>query len=389
MNMEIQKFIPKTNKICKRCVMDDSAIGISFDKDGVCNFCKIHDELEMQYSFGAKSSRDLNGILEKIKKDGKGKKYDCIVGVSGGRDSTYTLYSAVKFGLRPLAVHFDNGWNTEIAVKNIKNVCQKLNVDLFTYVADWEEFKDLQRSFLKASVSDADVPNDWTIFSVLFQAAAKEGLRYIVHGHSFRTEGSSPLSWTYMDGKYLMDIHKTFGSRKIKSFPIMTISDFIYYSFFKNIRQIRLLYFLPYDEKEILKVLKTEVDWIDYGGKHHESKFTGFFQSYILTRKFNIDKRKLHFSALIRSNQMFRSEAINEIRKDPYDGGEETIKYCLKKLDFSEAEFDVIMKEKVKHFYDYNTYFGLVKKMKTPIKWGTKIGLIPSSVYKKYFGTDF
>lgn len=389
MNMEIQKFIPTTNKICNRCVMDDSAIGISFDKDGVCNFCKIHDELEMQYAFGAKSSRDLNGILEKIKKDGKGKKYDCIVGVSGGRDSTYTLYSAVKFGLRPLAVHFDNGWNTEVAVKNIKNVCQKLNVDLFTYVADWEEFKDLQRSFLKASVSDADVPNDWTIFSVLFQAAAKEGLRYIVHGHSFRTEGSSPLSWTYMDGKYLMDIQKKFGTRKIKSFPIMTISDFIYYSFIKNIRQIRLLYFLPYDEKEILKVLNTEVGWIDYGGKHHESKFTGFFQSYILTRKFNIDKRKLHFSALIRSNQMTRSDAINEIQKDPYDGGEETIKYCLKKLDLSEEDFGVIMKDEVKHFYDYNTYFGLVKKMKTPIKWGTEIGLIPSSVYKKYFGTDF
>jgi len=388
MKIKIQKFIPTANKVCVRCVMDDSAKGIIFDIDGICNFCKIHDELELQYSLGENSTKELNKIIEKIKKDGKGKKYDCIVGVSGGRDSTYTLYSAVKLGLKPLAVHFDNGWNTEIAVKNIKNVCQKLNVDLFTYVANWEEFKDMQRAFLKASVSDADVPNDWTIFSVLFKAASQEGLKYIVHGHSFRTEGSSPLTWTYMDGKYLMDIQRKFGSRKIKSFPIMTIYDFLYYSFFKRIRQIRLLYFLPYDEKEILNVLKNEVGWIDYGGKHHESKFTGFFQSYVLTRKFNIDKRKLHFSALIRSNQMSRNEAINEIKDDPYDGGEETINYCLKKLDFSVEDFNVVMEDKVKYFYDYNTYFGLVKKLKTPIKWGTKLGLIPSSVYKKYFGTN-
>lgn len=383
--MKILPFKYHGNIVCSRCVMDDTVPGIKYDGDGICDFCRIHDELEMQYSLGNHSTNELNKIIEKIKKDGKGKKYDCIVGVSGGRDSTYTLYSAVKLGLRPLAVHFDNGWNTETAVKNIKNACSKLNVDLHTHVADWEEFKDLQRSFLKASVSDADVPTDWVIFSVLFQVASNEGLKYIVHGHSFRTEGTTPLNWTYMDGKYVKDVHIKHGSKKIKSFPIMSLEKFLYYSFFKGIRQIRLLYHLPYNEKEILKTLGGEIGWVDYGGKHHESKYTGFFQSYYLPRKFGIDKRKLHYSALIRSNQMTREQALEKIKEDPYDGGKETIKFCLKKLGYNEEEFETIMTNPIKTFNDYKSYFGLVKKMQKPLKWGVNWGLIPVTVYKKYF----
>lgn len=383
--MKILPFKYHGNIVCSRCVMDDTVPGIKYDGDGICDFCRIHDELEMQYSLGNHSTNELNKIIEKIKIDGKGKKYDCIVGVSGGRDSTYTLYSAVKLGLRPLAVHFDNGWNTETAVKNIKNACSKLNVDLHTHVADWEEFKDLQRSFLKASVPDADVPTDWVIFSVLFQVASNEDLKYIVHGHSFRTEGTTPLTWTYMDGKYVKDVHIKHGSNKIKSFPIMSLEKFLYYSFFKGVRQIRLLYHLPYNEKEILKILGEEIGWVDYGGKHHESKYTGFFQSYYLPRKFGIDKRKLHFSALIRSNQMTRRQALEKIKEDPYDGGKETIKFCLKKLGYSEEEFETIMLNPPKTFNDYKSYFGLVRKMQKPIKWGVNWGLIPVTVYKKYF----
>jgi len=384
--MKILPFKYHGNIVCSRCVMDDTVSGIKFDADGICDFCKIHDDLEMQYSLGNHSTNELNKIVEKIKKEGEGKKYDCLVGVSGGRDSTYTLYSAKKFGLRPLAVHFDNGWNTETAVKNIRNVCQKLEVDLYTHVADWEEFKDLQRSFLLASVSDADVPTDWAIFSVLFQVASREGIKHIVHGHSFRTEGTSPLNWTYMDGRYVRSVHRKYGTMKIKSFPIMSLTDFLYYTFIRGIRQIRILYYLPYHEQEVLKTLKDEVGWSNYGGKHHESKFTGFFQSYLLTRKFNIDKRKLHFSALIRANQMTRDEAMALVQIDPYEGREETINYCLKKLGFSAEEFESVMKSEKKHFSSFNSYFDFVMKMKKPISWGVGLGLIPSTVYQKYFG---
>lgn len=365
--------------------MDDTVQGITFDENGECTFCKIHDELEKKYELNENSKNKLSTIIEKIKSEGKNKKYDCIVGVSGGRDSSYTLYKAVKLGLKPLAVHFDNGWNSDSAVRNISNLCNKLNVDLHTHVANWEEFKDLQRSFLFASVPDAEVPTDWTIFSVLFEQASKYKVKNIIHGHSFRTEGTTPLTWTYMDGKYVNNIQKKFGTKKIKSFPVMNMFQYLYYVFFKRIKQIRLLYYIPYNEDEILKMLTEEVGWINYGGKHHESVYTGFFQSYILTRKFNIDKRKLHYSALIRSGQINRLDSLEKIKHDPYDGGQETLTYCLKKLALTENEFENIMKQPKKLFFDYESYYSLVKKLEKPILLGTKLGVVPVTVYNKFF----
>ena len=250
--MQILPYQYKANKVCSRCVMDDTVKGITFDEKGKCTFCKIHDELEKKFPLNEKAPERLQQLVEKIKKDGKGKKYDCILGVSGGRDSTYTLYNAVKLGLRPLAVHFDNGWNSEIAVQNIKNATKILGVDLHTHVADWEEFKDLQRSFLFASVPDAEVPTDWVIFSVLFDEADRYNVKYIVHGHSFRTEGTTPITWTYMDGKYIQNVQKRFGKLKLKSFPNMSMSKYIYYSLIQKIQQLRILYYIPYNEKEVL-----------------------------------------------------------------------------------------------------------------------------------------
>ena len=367
--MELQPYKYSRVKICTRCIMDDTVQGIEFDQKGECTFCHIHDELEAKFPLNENAKSELQKIVDKIKREGKNKKYDCIIGISGGRDSSFTLYKAVKMGLRPLAVHFDNGWNSENAVRNIENLCAKLNVDLYTHVANWEEFKDLQRSFLYASVPDAEVPTDWVIFSVLFEQALSYGVKYIIHGHSFRTEGTTPLTWTYMDGKYVNFIQKKFGTKKIKSFPVMSMFDYLYYTFVKKIKQIRLLYYIPYDEEEILKMLTQEVGWINYGGKHHESTYTGFFQSYILTRKFNIDKRKLHYSALIRSGQMKRLDALTKIQKDPFDGGLDTVKYCLKKLDFTEQEFEGIMNKPKKLFLDYKSYYSLVKKFERPILW--------------------
>lgn len=386
--MEIKPFNYQAGQVCTRCIMDDTVKGIAFDEEGVCTFCKIHDELETSFPMNNETPLKLQKLINKIKKGGSGKKYDCVLGVSGGRDSTYTLLSALKLGLRPLAVHFDNGWNTDLAVMNIKNVCKALDVDLYTHVADWEEFKDLQRSFLEASVPDAEVPTDWVIFSVLFKAAAAEKVKYIIHGHSFRTEGTTPLTWTYMDGRYVKDIHRRFGTKSIKSFPIMTLFSYLFYTFILKIRQIRLLYYLPYQEDEILDRLKNEVGWQSYGGKHHESKYTGFFQSYILTRKFNIDKRKLHYSALLRNKQMTREEALEKVKHDPYTGGEATMDYCLKKLDYSYEEFNNIMNRPVNSFLAYNSYYKLIRKFKPLIKWGTEIGVIPDTVYRKFFKFD-
>jgi len=368
--------------------MDDTVKGITFNGKGECTFCKIHDDLENKFPLNDETPQKLEKLVAQIKSDGRGKEYDCVLGVSGGRDSTYTLYKAVELGLRPLAVHFDNGWNSEIAVQNIKSACEILKVDLHTHVADWEEFKDLQRSFLFASVPDAEVPTDWVIFSVLFAEAARFNVKYIIHGHSFRTEGTTPLTWTYMDGKYVADVQKKFGKRKLKSFPNMSMVKYAYYSLVKRIQQIRILYYIPYNEKEVLQILEEKLDWKNYGDKHHESKYTAFFQAYILTRKFNIDKRKLHYSAKIRNGQLSREAALEVINKDPYTGGMESLDYCLKKLDLSYEDFDRIMNETPKSFLDYNSYYSLVQTLKTPITWGNKVGIVPDTVYKKYFSFD-
>jgi len=368
--------------------MDNTVQGIEYDENGECTFCAIHDELESKFPLNEDSQAKLIEIAKRIKNDGKGKEYDCIVGVSGGRDSTYTLYNAVKLGLRPLAVHFDNGWNSEIAVENIKSACEILNVDLHTHVANWEEFKDLQRSFLFASVPDAEVPTDWVIFSVLFAEAVKNKVKYIVHGHSFRTEGTTPLSWTYMDGRYVRDVQKTFGKARQNSFPNMGLVKYFYYSAIKRVKQIRLLYYIPYNEKEVMDVLENKLGWRNYGDKHHESKYTSFFQAYILTRKFGIDKRKLHYSAKVRNNQISRTEALEIIKKDPYSGGHKSLNYCLKKLDFTHEEFEQIMTLPVKSFNEYKSYYSVVQKLRYPIYWGNKLGIIPDTVYKKFFMFD-
>lgn len=386
--MKILPYQYKAKKVCSRCLMDDTVKGINFDEKGECTFCKIHEDLESKFPLNNETPQRLKELVETIKKDGKRKKYDCILGVSGGRDSTYTLYNAVKLGLRPLAVHFDNGWNSEIAVQNIKNATNILGVDLHTHVADWEEFKDLQRSFLFASVPDAEVPTDWVIFSVLFEEAARYNVKYIVHGHSFRTEGTTPITWTYMDGKYIHDVQKRHSKINLKSFPNMTMTKYLYYSFIKKIKQIRILYYIPYNEKEVFRIIENELGWKNYGDKHHESKYTAFFQAYILTRKFNIDKRKLHYSAKVRNGQLTREEALEVIKKDPYTGGMESLDYCLKKLDLSYKDFDKIMNEAPKTFQDYKSYYSLVRALKKPIGWGNRIGIVPDTVYKKYFSFD-
>lgn len=343
--------------------------------------------MEKKYPLNEMGQQKFNQLLAKIKAEGKGKRYDCIVGVSGGTDSTYCLYMAKKLGLRPLAVHFDNGWDTDIAVDNIKNAVTKLGVDLRTITCDWEEFKDIQIAFLKASVPDVEIPTDLAILSILYQAAADEGIRYVINGTTFRTEGRIPIGWTYMDGKYIKSVHKMFGKNKLRSFPNLTISDAFYYIFVKRIRQIFLLNYIDYRKEEAKKILEKEVGWKDYGGKHYESVYTRFVSSYLLPKKFHIDKRVVEYSALVRSNQMTRDEALSKMKEEPYpeDKKREDKEYVIKKLGLTKDEFEEIFAREPKTFLDYPTYYPLIKKLKVIINLAHKLNLSP----KKFYDVDF
>jgi N-acetyl sugar amidotransferase len=378
-------LVSSKGQICTRCILDTTVPEISFDSKGVCSFCKIHDSLEKTHPLHEEGKKYFTSLIEQIKKEGGNNAYDCIVGVSGGRDSTYTLYTAVEMGLRPLAVHFDNGWNSEIAVNNIKNATNKLDIDLHTVVADWEEFKDLQKSFLSASVSDAEVPTDYVIISVLMQTANKFHVRYIFNGHSFRTEGVAPIGWTYMDGKYIRSVHARFGKQKITSFPVMSLSELLYYTFIKRIRMIDVPEFIEYNQAVVDDVLKNKLGWNYYGGHHHENVFTEFFQSFYLPKKFDIDKRKLEYSALVRSGQMKREDALNEVQH-PYSYNPEIIDYTLSKMGLSKEKFQEIMDAPRKSFKDYPTYYPIIKAARFPIGLACSLHLLPPVFYEKYLG---
>lgn len=366
-------------KYCKRCAIDSTVPSVEFDENGICNHCKHYDEVLAKFE-KAKAEGKVNQVVDEVKAAGKGKEYDCIVGVSGGVDSTYTLYIVKKLGLKPLAVHFDNGWNTEMSVSNIKNATNKLGVDLYTYVVDWEEFRDIQISFLKASTSDAEIPTDIAIKAVLYETAIKEGLKYIIYGGSnFRSEGKIPREWTYMDGKYIRSVQKIFGTHKLKSFPNMSFLKQVYYTYLKKIKVIRLLWLIDFNNNEVIETLKRELDWKEYGGKHFESTYTKFFQTFLLPVKFGIDKRKVHYSALIRSGQMTRDEVLTKLKQKPYN--EETLEaekeYIYKKFEITKEEFERILKLPPKTYHDYPTYNNIASKFESVKNFVKKIGIWP------------
>ncbi|WP_266363224.1 N-acetyl sugar amidotransferase [Tellurirhabdus rosea] len=375
--------LTETFQRCRRCVLDTTVADIWFDADGVCKYCYIHEEMERLHP-EATRQQELLGFVERIKQDGRGKPYDCLVGVSGGRDSTYTLLTAKKLGLRPLAVHFDNGWNSDIAVSNIRKAVSRLNVDLHTVVADWEEFKDLQRAFLLASVPDADIPTDYAIYSVLYHTAARENIGYILNGHSFRTEGTSPISWTYMDSRYLRDVHQKFGRGVIRSFPVMSLRNLLWRSFGQGIREVRLLAYLDYNKRQVDEVLARELDWVYYGGHHHENLFTRFFQSYLLPQKFNIDKRKPELSALVRSGQISRAEAVMELEASAYEYDPSVVEYAIAKLGWTPAEWEEVFRQPARSHKDFRTYLTLIRRLRQPIRMACRFRFLPHILYLKY-----
>lgn len=363
-NMRIQ--------ICTKTVMDTTDPDIIFDEHGISNhWFNYQTKAEKLISNKTKRKDAFDKLINEVKSAGKGKKYDCIIGVSGGVDSTYVAYIVKEMGLRPLAVHFDNGWNSELAVKNIEKALNKLNIDLYTYVVDWEEFKDIQLAFLKASVPDGEVPTDHAIISILYRIANKYGLKHILNGVNVESESIMPLKWGYgyYDFVYIRDVHSKFGMKKLRTYPSMNLKKLFYYSQVKKIKFISILDYVEYKKEDAMNILQQKLDWVYYGGKHYESIYTRFFQSYILPQKFDIDKRKAHLSNLICSGQMSRDQALAELRKPVYDPKlmQEDKEYVIKKLDLTPSLFEEIMTAEPKLFLNYNTNYkmiGFLKKVK-------------------------
>lgn len=349
-------------RICKRCVMDTSDPEIVFDENGYCNHCtnSIRQLKDIYFIDPEIKKQKLDKIISKIKYAGSGKKYDCIIGLSGGVDSSYLAYVAVKeFGLRPLAIHLDNGWNSELAVKNIENIVNNLSIDLYTHVINWEEFKSLQQAFLRASVIDIELLTDHAIGETLYRLSKKFKLKYFLSGFNCQSETVMPSSWLYpykMDSLNIKNINKLNGGKtKIKTFKYLNFYEYL--TFGNNKMQlIPILNYLDYQKKNAIALLEDELGWRNYGNKHEESIFTKFYQGYILPRKFNVDKRKAHLSSLICTQQITRAEALKELEMPIMTELEKNLDYFIKKLDISLSEFEQIMKMPPKAHWDYKSF---------------------------------
>jgi N-acetyl sugar amidotransferase len=380
-------ILSKDDPLYRRCVMtvmDNIADpDITFDDQGICNYYYEYRKVAAEHLLDEKRGAEkLDKLVNKIKKEGINKPYDCLIGLSGGVDSTYVALLVKRLGLRPLAVHLDNGWNSELAVKNVENIITKLGFDLFTLVVNWEEFKDIQLAYLRASVVDIEVVSDHAIFATMYKLAKEHKTSYIINGTNIVTEYIMPPSWLFqkMDFTNLKDIHDHYGKIKLKTYPTFDFKKFVYYSTVLRLNPVSILNYVHYDKKEVKEIIKKELDWRDYGGKHYESVFTKFYQAYILPEKFNIDKRKAHLSTLICSGQLTREEALEELDLPLYSPAElKTDKeYVLKKFGLSEPEFDEIMSLPVKKHEDFKTdkklkenYMNLLRKT-APIRHAIK-----------------
>ena len=344
---------------CTRCVMDTSDPWISFDDSGLCSHCQGYDQFVAASSSTADRDEKLKNLVEQLKKNGRGKDYDCVMGLSGGVDSSYLAWYAVeKMGLRPLVIHVDTGWNSELAVNNIQNIVQRLNLDMHTLVIDWDEIKDLQQAYLRAGIANLDVAQDHSFIASLYREAKKYNIRDVLNGGNMQTESILPNAWGYdaSDEVNLKDIHRHFGQRKLKNYPIIgSLERLLYYPIIRRMRVHRPLELMDYNKAEAKKLLMEKLGWRDYGGKHYESVFTKFFQAHYLPQKFGYDKRKAHLASLIVSGQMTKEQAKDELAQELYDPKEleEDKIFFTKKLGIPLDEFDAIMKAKPSSYSDF------------------------------------
>ncbi len=349
------------SKVCSNCVMDSTDIDIIFDKDGICDHCNTFRVKTLpNWINGKDQNKTALALSEKIKKSNKRTEHDCIIGLSGGIDSSYLTYFAKEvLGLNPLVFHVDAGWNTQIAVNNIEKIVDNLGLDLYTEVINWEEMKDLQLSFIKSGVPHIDTPQDHAFFATMYKFASKYNIKYILTGGNISTECiRNPVSWMYYqtDSMQLLDIHKKFGKKKLETFPITSILWHKFWlKYFQGIKVVRLLDLIEYKKEYAKNLLIEKFGWQPYPQKHFESRFTKFYESYWLPKRFGYDIRKVQFSSLILTNQMDREEAISLLKSPTYN--EETINddisYVANKLDITKDELFYYMNQPIKSYKDY------------------------------------
>ncbi|WP_323155218.1 N-acetyl sugar amidotransferase [Pseudomonas alvandae] len=350
----------KNYQVCTRCVMDTSATDILFDANGICNFCTYFEEQVSKVVFVSEEQRAIQRkiFIEKVKQAGEGKKYDCIIGLSGGVDSSYALDLAVKEGLRPLAVHMDNNWNSELAANNIKNLVSGLNVDLYTHVIEWPEYKRLMQAFFDADVIDVELLYDNAMLAVNYAQARKYGIKYILSGSNSATEGMPmPEGWNWRkwDKKNIKALG-AIGGVKLKTFPSVSTVDYVINRLIRGIQWVSYLDFYDYQKDRALDELEAEYGYKRYPYKHYESIFTRFYQGYILPEKFGVDKRKLHLATLVMSGQMSREEALMRLAESPYpstEGLETDKKYFLKKMGWDEPKLRAYLERPEKRHDEY------------------------------------
>lgn len=374
-----------TRTTCSRCIYDDSVPNIAFDAtDGVCSYCRQIEGLECEYPTGVEGKARLEKMIDEIRAAGKGKKYDAVIGVSGGCDSSYLVHQMKEqYGLRLLAAHFDNTWNSTIATENIHNVLAKLGVDLFTIVVDNKEYDDIYRSFFEAGVKDLETPTDIGLATTLYKAAEKFGIKYMIEGHSFRTEGVAPLGWVYMDGKYIQSVHNEFGTAPMKTFPNLWMTNFMKWMVLGRIKKVRPLYYMDYDKEAAKQLLTEKYGWQWYGGHHLENRFTAFYHSYFLPKRWDIDFRIAGYSAYCRNGWMSRGEAFDLMEQPPHIEPD-LVDFVKKRLGYSDADFERVMNLPKKSYRDYKTYKQTFENMR-PFFWLMyKMDLVPKSFYMKY-----
>lgn len=359
-------------QICTRGVWNTTVPGITFDNMGVSNYAKMFDNLCEAYPRGEKGKEEWIKILEKIQKNGKGKRYDCIIGVSGGTDSCYLLhYAKTECGLRPLAVNLDNGWNSNIAVQNIKKVTKVLGIDLETYVINYETIKGLLRAYMRAGLPWIDNPTDIAILSVLYTIANKENVKYILVGNDFRTEGKQPSEWTYSDQRQLRYINRKFGSGDLRTYPIISLSRVIFLGYIKGIRLYYPYNYSGYQKKQAREKLIDLYGWKYYGEHHHENIFTKWAIGYWMYIKFGIDKRIITYSAQVLSGEITRDQALEIIKNPPYtnEESEKDKEYVKKKLEISDNEFEKIWNAPNRSYQDYPSSYKLILSLAKYGRW--------------------